>query len=272
MATKNSLLNLHMFRFNLSDASLFLSLIILLISLSSCSYEPKIKKIKNTQEILIDKEKTIDDLDFPTHPPSLLKGKEIYKIHCSECHGKSSPGKILDKNYMSSRSPMDQYLAVTRGISDSNGNIIHSFRDSIDRESRWDAVLYMRTEILGYYELNSQELAYMSEIFGANCAVCHGTRGQGDGPLHKSLYPPPANFTQYSRLYTKSDDLLTYEIMHGINWTAMPAWKDRYDYDRDINFNEEMIRKLVRYVRQFGFSQTEDRLDIGRKNMETLTK
>ena len=52
----------------------------------------------------------------------------------------------------------------------------------------------------------------------------------------------------------------------------MPAWKNRVDFDQGYKFNEEMIWKLVRYVRQFGFSQELDRLDQGRKNLEEYKK
>lgn len=35
-------------------------------------------------------------------------------------------------------------------------------------------------------------------IFAENCAQCHGTGGQGDGPWAKGMTPPPANLTQLS--------------------------------------------------------------------------
>jgi hypothetical protein len=72
----------------------------------------------------------------------------------------------------------------------------------------------------------------------------------------------------FRRLYTRSDEKLFNEITYGIPWTAMPAWKNRHDFDKQTNFDEELIWKLVRYVRQFSFSQEVDRLQIGRERLE----
>ena len=52
----------------------------------------------------------------------------------------------------------------------------------------------------------------------------------------------------------------------------MPAWHNRIDFNQNYKFDEEMIWKLVTYVRQFGFSQEFDRLDTGRKKLEAYKK
>lgn len=38
--------------------------------------------------------------------------------------------------------------------------------------------------------------AYGATVFKANCAVCHGDGGMGDGPAGKSLQPPPRNLVE----------------------------------------------------------------------------
>jgi mono/diheme cytochrome c family protein len=149
---------------------------------------------------------------------------------------------------------------------------VHKFAGKLDTSARWDSIQFLNANVLGYYEVGSAELAQMDSIFGGNCAVCHGTRGQGDGNLHKKLYPPPANFTMSKRLYTRTDEKLFNEITHGIPWTAMPAWKNRYDFDKKVYFDDQMIWKLVRYVRQFGFTQELDRLDVGREKLDKYKK
>lgn len=240
-----------------------LLLVGLVFSISSCSYNPakSDKKTKKMQKILLDKKASLEDMDFPSHDPSIIKGKGVYAQNCAQCHG-NKPN--LNASYMRTRTPQEQYLFVTRGVDGKK----HSFTSKLTREERWDALMYMRANILGYYPVAGAQLAELDSIFGGNCAVCHGTRGHGDGPLHKSLVPPPANFNDFSRLYTRSDDYLFDEISHGIAWTAMPAWKNRYDYDKGTYFDDNLRWKLVRYVRQFGFSQEVDRLDRGRENLE----
>ena len=243
-----------------------LALVVSMLSLSlvSCSYDPnKTNTVKKAQKVLINKKASLEDMDFPSHDPSIKKGKLVYQKNCASCHG-SVPGKYLTNDRMRSRTPQEQYLAVTKG----NLKGMPSFRDSLTRDERWDALLYMRAQMLGYYEDGGDAKAKMDSIFGGNCAVCHGTRGDGDGPLHKSLDPMPANFNEFKRLYTRSDKKIFDEISHGIPWTAMPAWKGRYDFDQDYYFTDELVWKLVRYVRQFGFSQSIDRLDKGRAKLE----
>ena len=44
------------------------------------------------------------------------------------------------------------------------------------------------------------------------------------------------------------------------------------DFNQNYKFDDEMIWKLVTYVRQFGFSQEIDRLDIGRQKLKDYEK
>lgn len=199
------------------------------------------------------------DFRYPSYPPSLPRGQIAYQQNCASCHG-ASPSK---NEALRKTSPEKQFEAMCGALPD------HDFSKVLDASGRWDALMYYRANSLGYFQANSPELAQMDSIFGGNCAVCHGTRGQGDGNLHKTLEPQPANFTMAKRLYTRSDERLFNEISHGIPWTAMPAWKNRYDFDKKVFFDDAMIWKLVTYVRQFGFSQSMDRLDKGRENLET---
>ncbi len=243
------------------------SALLLALTLSACgNYDPNATgRTKQLQQVLLDEKSSADDLEYPAYDPSIIKGKEVYKNNCAGCHANAagSPDRILTKEFLRSKSPQDQYLTIVRG----NDKGMPSFRHSLTREQRWDALMYIRAEVLGYFPLNSEELSNMDKIFGANCAVCHGTRGDGDGPLHKSIEPKPADFNMFSRLYTRSDEKIFDEITNGIPWTAMPAWKDRYDYDLHYAFDDELRWKLVNYVRQFGFSQEIFRLDQGRQRI-----
>ncbi len=243
------------------------AILALVLSLSACgTYDPnKSGKTQKLQQVLIDEAASADDLEYPNYDPSIIKGKEVYKANCASCHANAAggPDRILTKEFMRTRAPKDQYLTIVHG----NDAGMPSFRHTLTRDQRWDVLMYVRSEVLGYFVMNSPELSEMDKIFGANCAVCHGTRGDGDGPLHKSIEPKPADFNMFTRLYTKTDDLLFSEISNGIPWTAMPAWKDRYDYDLHYAFDDELRWKLVNYVRQFGFSQEIFRLDEGRQRI-----
>jgi mono/diheme cytochrome c family protein len=203
---------------------------------------------------------------YPSHPPSLVTGEKVFKQNCASCHNLSSS----QKDAFRKETPEKQFEFVCGG----NGKGVHAFagKGKLDIDGMWDSLIYFRANVLGYYKENTQELSDLDATFGGNCAVCHGTRGQGDGNLHKALLPPPANFTMTERLYTRTDEKLFNELKYGIPWTAMPAWYNRYDFDKKIKFDEEMIWKLVRYVRQFSHAQSKDRMDIGREKLEAYKK
>lgn len=60
------------------------------------------------------------------------------------------------------------------------------------------------------------------QIYTHNCAGCHGTHGQGDGPGSQGLHPKPANLDEHE--YTL--DRLSFVLWNGDAGTAMPAWRD----------------------------------------------
>jgi len=248
------------------------SLLIILLLLSFNSVQAK-SKTGLASSLIQEWESEVDrdicpSFRYPSHPPSLVSGEQVFKKNCSSCHLPSSSYRAKFRKV----TPELQFQTVCGG----NGKGFHAFAGKgpgkLNIDEMWDSLMYFRANVLGYYKENSQTLADMNATFGGNCAVCHGTRGHGDGNLHKSLYPPPANFTMTERLYTRTDEKLFNEIKYGIPWTAMPAWKDRFDFDKKIKFNDEMIWKLVRYVRQFSHIQDKDRLDLGRERLEEYKK
>jgi len=64
-------------------------------------------------------------------------------------------------------------------------------------------------------------------LYAANCAVCHGVSGHGDGPQAASLNPKPFDLTVHAGLHP--DYQLFDWISNGIAGTAMPAWKSQLD-------------------------------------------
>jgi len=61
-------------------------------------------------------------------------------------------------------------------------------------------------------------------LFAANCAVCHGERGLGDGPTAETLEMRPADLTA-PHVQQLSDGALFYIVSHGRPETPMPAWE-----------------------------------------------
>ncbi len=73
--------------------------------------------------------------------------------------------------------------------------------------------------------------------YDANCAVCHGPIGRGDGPGAAALNPKPRNLSDKA-IQAQSDGELFWKISEGRG--VMPAWKHLPDKDR---------WSLVHYIR-----------------------
>jgi copper resistance protein D len=62
-------------------------------------------------------------------------------------------------------------------------------------------------------------------VYQANCAVCHGPQGRGDGPLAFTLQPRPFDLQVHVPQHAPGE--LYYWISEGVVSTPMPGWKDR---------------------------------------------
>lgn len=85
-------------------------------------------------------------------------------------------------------------------------------------------------------------------LFAANCSMCHGPSGQGDGPLAKNLSPEPTNFTDEERATNRSLMGLFDAVSNGINDTPMVAF---------TQFNEQQRWSLAFYVGSLAFKDVQ---------------
>ena len=74
--------------------------------------------------------------------------------------------------------------------------------------------------------------------FQANCAICHGPRGLGDGPAAFTLSPRPVNLQVHVPQHATGE--IFYWISEGVAGTGMPAWKDK--------LSDEQRWQIVRYL------------------------
>jgi mono/diheme cytochrome c family protein len=78
-----------------------------------------------------------------------------------------------------------------------------------------------------------------ADVFKANCEMCHGPQGHGDGVAGQSLEPKPKNLAVLQA--SASDDYLFWRISEGKPGTAMVAWKSV--------LTEEQIWQSVSFIR-----------------------
>ncbi|KQV96647.1 cytochrome c/FTR1 family iron permease [Pelomonas sp. Root1237] len=79
---------------------------------------------------------------------------------------------------------------------------------------------------------NIPDVALGAKVYAENCASCHGTTGDGMGPVGKALNPPPVAFTDKERARQRSLFALYQAVSQGIAGTAMPAFGQLSEEDR----------------------------------------
>ncbi|HEY8417471.1 MAG TPA: cytochrome c [Limnochordales bacterium] len=89
-------------------------------------------------------------------------------------------------------------------------------------------------------EPTPQALDRARSIFGSQCSVCHGTAGDANVPVARTLNPPPVNFT-HPAFAELEPGVTFYIIKHGSPGTGMAAFGRTY--------SDEEIWALVHFLR-----------------------
>lgn len=74
-----------------------------------------------------------------------------------------------------------------------------------------------------------------------NCSDCHGSAGDGKGPLASLFQTQPRDFTCTRQMQTLPDGQLFWAIRTGVNGTVMPA---------SPRLSDDQIWQLILYIRQ----------------------
>jgi len=92
-------------------------------------------------------------------------------------------------------------------------------------------------------------------FFMQNCATCHGTSGDGEGPRAYFINPPPRNFLLPSSRQRLNRPTLFEAISNGRLGSEMPAWNKV--------LNEQEIADLAEFVFQTFISPPQNNKETG---------
>ena len=92
-------------------------------------------------------------------------------------------------------------------------------------------------------------VAHGTKVYSAQCAVCHGPKGLGDGPAGKSLNPPPRNLVEGKWVKGGTSKELFITLTKGLAGTSMAAFGHLSKVDRWA---------LVHYVRSISDNKAAD--------------
>ena len=168
---------------------------------------------------------TYRSITLPTDPFSFQPGQglEIANSYCVICHS-------ADYIYMQPPHSQGKWTEIIKKMKHTFGCPIPD--DSMDILAKY---LTNQNEIkpTALNLPNIQEPSSSSATDKANpnkgkaiyttyCINCHGSKGQGDGPMGQMLILPAADLTVLEK---KSDKELLATIRNGRPGTAMPSWK-----------------------------------------------
>jgi mono/diheme cytochrome c family protein len=186
---------------------------------------------------------------YPLVPPNPADGAGIFAEKCAPCHGTTGKGDgpraaqlpnpvaaIGTAELARQSSPVKWYSVVTQGNLE---RFMPPFNSLTDRQ-RWDVLAYV-------YSLSEPDagIAKGAQLFEQNCARCHGTHGQGNGPDAAQSSKPPQDLTDQAFMAEKSAAEFFKTISDGAA-PDMPGFADK--------LSEDERWMLTDFVRSLTFS------------------
>jgi mono/diheme cytochrome c family protein len=99
-------------------------------------------------------------------------------------------------------------------------------------------------KILNPVKPNESSIAAGQQLYGANCATCHGPKGAGDGVQASKFAPRPSNLVDVQWKHGPSDGEIFTVIRNGVPKTSMSSFAKK--------MTERQTWDIVNFVRSLG--------------------
>lgn len=198
---------------------------------STGSYQMQMDKANKEIAKLYGKYTAMKVEDVAKDPAAMAMGQNLFDTYCIQCHGSDAKGQrgfpnLTDTDWLWGGTPDKIHETIANG----RLGVMPQWGPVLGEESVKDVANFVMS--LSGKEHNEDRAARGKEIFAANCATCHGDKGQGN----QGTAP---NLTDDTWLWGGSEKAITETIIGG-HKNQMPAWK---------NFlTDDKIHLLTAYV------------------------
>ena len=222
----------------------------------------------------------------PQDTASLVRGREIYARNCAVCHGDNGQGAVWaganmqrpPRNFRSPQSATEltrerMIASVTHGRP---GTAMSGFGTQLERADIGAVVDFVRAAFMMPAIDNFSgtrahtgrapvapaatvtpmreplpqglrgDAARGRAFYTANCATCHGAKGDGNGPRAYFQNPKPRNFLEPQWKAAYNRPVLFAAISAGKLGTEMPAWSKVLDDQQIADVAEFVFQTYIR--------------------------
>lgn len=169
--------------------------------------------------------------DVAKNPEAMKIGQNLFATYCIQCHGSDAEGRrgfpnLTDSDWLWGGTPEKIHETISKGRT----GVMAAWGPKFGEEGVKDVANYVMS--LSGKQHNEERAARGQATFAANCAVCHGDKGQGN----QGMAP---NLTDNTWLWGGSEKAII-ETITGGRHNQMPAWEGF--------LTDEKIHILTAYV------------------------
>ncbi len=217
-------------KFALPQKILFINSVVIIIVLFQLFLFPKLVEAVN--QVTIDRTKKIVMM-LNIAAKEFEEGVEGGKIVVAPEYEESMVFLQQATNRFARISPEISDPQIIKIIENRFINLMNLIKEKVDSQVIWKKVNDINSELLTTFNIKINKipitpvsLANGKKIFENNCAICHGIKGNGDGPMARQFDPSPAVLSDPK--LTGDKNTIAYDnfevINVGIANTAMMGW------------------------------------------------